>query len=259
LKVSIITVCYNSSKSICDTIESVLKQNYRNIEYILIDGKSADNTVEIIKKYESIFRANGLEYVWISEKDDGIYDAINKGIKMATGDIVGILNSDDYYYDDHVLFDIVKEFDNQYIDCVYGNIIYIDSKKNDKITRRWVSEQFKTGLFEKSWTPGHPTFYCKKKLYDTYGLYRTDFKIAADVELMYRFLEKHCLKSLYIDRYMVIMRQGGVSNRGIMSTITITKEMQIAINENGGSFNIFKYLFYKCLKIKQFIKKRVAV
>ena len=255
MKISIITVCFNSSKTICDTIDSVLKQNYKNIEYILVDGNSKDNTVEIIKKYETIFRKNGMDYIWVSEVDNGIYDAINKGIKMATGDIIGILNADDYYYDDHVLADIVKKFDNQLIDCIYGNLIYIDSNQNNRISRRWVSKEFKKGLFEKSWTPAHPTFYCKKELYIKYGLYRTDFKIASDVELMYRFLDKHYLRSLYIDRYMVIMRQGGVSNRGIASTITITKEMKIAINENGGKFNIFKYLIYKCLKIKQFIKK----
>lgn len=255
LKISIITVCFNSSKTIPDTIESVLKQTYTDIEYILVDGNSRDNTMEIIKKYEADFFNKGMNYRYISEKDNGIYDAINKGIKMATGDIIGILNSDDYYYDNNVICDIVKKFDNKSIDCVYGNIIYVDPNKNNKISRRWESEDFKKGLFEKSWTPAHPTFYCKKELYENYGFYRTDFKIAADVELMYRFLEKHCLKSLYIERYMVIMRQGGVSNSGIMSTITITKEMKIAINENGGNFNIFKYLFFKFLKIKQFIKK----
>lgn len=255
IKISIITVCFNSGETLCDTLESVLAQTYPNIEYILIDGKSTDNTIGMIKQYEERFVKKGIHYTWISEKDNGIYDAINKGIKRATGDIVGILNSDDYYYDDHVIDDIVKNFESKQIDCIYGNIIYIDPNKSNKVTRRWISEDFKKGLFEKSWTPGHPTFYCKKNLYKTYGMYRTDFKIAADVELMYRFLDRHSLRSLYIDRYMVIMRQGGVSNRGIMSTITITKEMKIAIKENGGQFNIFKYLIHKCLKIKQFIKK----
>jgi len=255
LKISIITVSLNSSKTIRETIESVLRQTHKNIEYILVDGNSKDETCEIIESYEQIFKKNGMDYIWISEKDSGLYDAINKGIQMASGDVIGILNSDDYFFDNNVLFDIAEKFNIELVDCIYGNIVYIDPNKDNKVTRRWVSKTFKKGLFEKSWTPGHPTFYCKKELYENYGLYRTDFKIAADVELMYRFLEKHCLRSLYIDRYMVIMRQGGVSNQGIMSTVTITREMQIAITENGGKFNIFKYLLYKCLKIKQFITK----
>lgn len=255
MKISIITVSLNSSKTIRETIESVLRQTHKNIEYILVDGNSKDETCEIIESYEQIFKKNGMDYIWISEKDSGLYDAINKGIQMASGDVIGILNSDDYFFDNNVLFDIAEKFNIELVDCIYGNIVYIDPNKDNKVTRRWVSKTFKKGLFEKSWTPGHPTFYCKKELYENYGLYRTDFKIAADVELMYRFLEKHCLRSLYIDRYMVIMRQGGVSNQGIMSTVTITREMQIAITENGGKFNIFKYLLYKCLKIKQFITK----
>jgi len=252
LKVSIITVTYNSEKTLTDTIESLYNQTYDNIEYILIDGKSKDTTVDIIKSYESKFNDKGIEYKWVSEKDNGIYDAINKGIRLATGDIVGILNSDDYYYDNNVVKDISEAFKDKRLDCIYGNLKYIDPESN-KVTRIWKSKQFQPGLFQKSWTPAHPTFYCKKELYDKYGVYRTDFKIAADVELMYRFLVKHIANSKYIDRYFVLMRQGGVSSNGINSTIIITKEMKKAFKDNGAKFNIIKYMFYKAIKIREFL------
>ncbi len=254
MKISIVTVSYNSEKTIRDTLESVYNQSYQDIEYIIVDGNSKDETLNIIKEYETIFQKSKKHFLWISEKDKGIYDAINKGIKMASGDIVGILNSDDYFYDTEVIFDIANKFDKEKTDCLYGNIIYIDSDTR-KTVRKWISREFESGLFEKSWTPGHPSFYCKKSIYDCLGLYRTDFKIAADVELMYRFIEKNHIKSFYYDRYIVTMRQGGVSSSGLQSTITITKEMKTAFEENGGNFNLFKYLFYKGLKIKEFLVK----
>lgn len=252
MKISIVTVSYNSEKTINDTIQSVLNQTYSNIEYIMVDGQSKDNTIAIIKESEKIFFEKGKEFKWIFEKDNGIYDAINKGIELATGDIVGILNSDDYYYDTDVIRDIASVFENNEIDCIYGNLVYINPD-SEKITRRWTSKDFVKGSFQKSWTPAHPTFYCKKEIYNQYGLYRTDFKIAADVELMYRYLEKKSVVSKYINRNIVTMRQGGVSSSGLKSTITITKEMKLAFKDNGGKFNLIKYLFYKALKIKEFI------
>ena len=255
MKISIITVCFNSAKTISNTIESVLLQTHKNIQYILIDGCSTDGTIAIIKKYAEIFHKSGIEFLWMSEPDNGIYEAINKGIKMASGDAIGILNSDDCYYDARALEDISRTLERDAVDCVFGNLVYVDPSKGNQVTRKWISKPFKPGLFEKSWTPAHPSFYCKKRIYEQYGLYRTDFQIAADVELMYRFLEKHRIRSFFLDRFMVIMRRGGVSNRGIKSTIIITQEMKIAINENGGQFNILKYLFYKLLKLKELIVK----
>ena len=136
-------------------------------------------------------------------------------------------------------------------DCVYGNLKYIEPR-TEKVIRNWKSRSFENGLFEKSWTPAHPTFYCKKSIYEKYGLYRIDFKIAADVELMYRFLQKNHISNYYLDRYLVTMRQGGVSSSGLKSTITITKEMIKAFKDNGNHLNLAKYLFYKGLKIKEF-------
>ncbi|MEH7225237.1 glycosyltransferase family 2 protein [Bacillus sp. JJ1566] len=252
MKVSVITVSYNSEKTIEETIKSVKNQSYEDIEYILVDGKSNDSTIDIIKKYESFFKNTTKDYRWISEKDSGIYDAINKGIKLATGDVIGILNSDDFFCENSVIADIVDCFKSNNIDCLYGNMVYINAETR-KVKRRWISREFNNGLFEKSWTPGHPTFYCKSGLYHEYGLYRTDFKIAADVELMYRFLVNHNINSYFMNKYMVVMRQGGVSSSGLKSTLTITKEMKKAIEENGGNFNLAKYLFYKALKIKEFL------
>ncbi|MBV1758471.1 MAG: glycosyltransferase [Dethiosulfatibacter sp.] len=252
MKISVITVSYNSEKTIRDTLKSVYTQSHDSIEHIIIDGNSIDKTTTILKEYESKFENTNIVYKWISEKDNGIYDAINKGIKMATGEVVGILNSDDYYTDSSVLADISETFVNKECECLYANLKYIDPT-TEKVTRDWKSKPFRNGLFEKSWTPAHPTFYCKKSVYDKYGLYRTDFKIAADVELMYRFLEKNNILSHYLDRYIVTMRQGGVSSSGLKSTIIITKEMIRAFKDNGNHLNIVKYLFYKGLKLKEFI------
>lgn len=254
MKISVITVSFNSEETIKDTIRSVYKQDYHDIEYIAVDGKSSDNTVNIIKHYESLFKESKKQFRWVSEKDGGIYDAMNKGIGMVTGDVVGILNSDDYFYDNMVLSDIATQFKKRNIDCLYGDLIYVEPQTK-KVTRKWKSKKYRVGLFEKSWAPAHPTFYCKKDIYEELGLYRTDFKIAADVELMYRYIEKHKIKSYYFDRFMVVMRQGGVSNRGLKSTYIATREMQKAFQDNGEKLNLVKYLFFKSLKVRQYFLK----
>lgn len=248
-KISIITVVFNGRLYIQHAVESVLNQSYANLEYIVVDGGSTDGTLDIIKSY-----GKRITHV-ISEPDRGMYDALNKGIRFASGDIVGIVNSDDALYDPDVIADIVKEFENNSIECSYGNLIYVDRETASKTTRTWISKPFESGLFEKSWTPAHPTFYCRRELFEKYGYYRLDFKIAADVELMYRFLEKHRVRSLYIPRMMMRMRNAGISNSGISSTVIITSEMKRAIRENGGRFSLLKYLFFKGLKIKQFIQR----
>lgn len=248
-RVSIVTIVFNNKEMISSAIDSVLGQTYPNIEHIVIDGGSTDGTVEIIKGYGKKIAG------FISEPDKGLYDAMNKGIKLATGDIVGTLNSDDMLFDKFVVEDVVKTFTENDADCVYGDLVYVDRDDINRITRRWASSSFKNGLFEKSWTPAHPTFYCKRELFEKLGYYRLDFKIAADVELMFRFLEIAGIRSRYIPRMMVKMRDSGVSNAGFSSTITITKEMRQVFIENGRRFNIFRYLFHKALKIRQKIFK----
>lgn len=245
---SIITSVLNARSTIEDTITSVLEQTYKNVEYIIVGGGSTDGTTEIIKSYGKKITK------FISEPDKGIYDAMNKGILASSGDIVGFLNADDVFYDNIAIQRIVSAFTSDAIDCVYGNLVYVSRQNAARITRRWRSREFCDGLFEKNWTPAHPTFYCKKDIYERFGLYRTDFRIAADVELMYRFLQKYHIRSKYINADFVRMRDSGVSNRGIKSTVVITREMKRAIIENGGQFNLIKYLFFKLLKITEFFK-----
>ncbi len=246
--VSVITVALNTRFTIEEAIKSVLGQTYKNLEYIIIDGGSIDGTAEIIKSYGKKITK------FISEPDRGIYDAMNKGILAASGDIVGFLNADDVFYDKNVIQKVASVFTNAEVDCVYGNLVYVSRKNSERITRVWRSRDFSDGLFERSWTPAHPTFYCKKVLYERFGFYRTDFKIAADVELMYRFLQKYHIRSKYINADFVRMRDSGMSNRGIKSIFVITREMKKAIIENGGQFNLIKYLFFKFLKISEFFK-----
>lgn len=204
MKISIITVCYNSAATIEKTIESVAAQTYNNIEYIVVDGNSKDLTVAIIKKYETVINK------WISEPDNGLYDAMNKGIAMASGDLIGILNSDDFYKNKFVIQKIVNEFEIKDVDMVYSNIDYIN--KNEKIVRFWKSSFYKINSFKTAWHPPHPSLFVKKIVYEKYGYFDTDFKIASDFELMLRFFERHSLSSSYLNATTVTMLSGGVSN-----------------------------------------------
>ncbi|MAG85881.1 MAG: glycosyl transferase [Flavobacteriaceae bacterium] len=242
MKISIITVTYNAEENISDCLNSIELQTYKNVESIVVDGNSTDGTPELVKKH-------GVAK-FVSEPDEGIYDAMNKGLDMATGDIVGFLNADDIFYDNQVLEHIAEAFTIEDISACYGNLVFVE--KSGGIVRKWISKDFEKGAFAKSWTPAHPTFYCRKDLYEKYGRYRTDFKIAADVELMYRFLEINSIKSRFLNRFLVRMKTGGVSTRGLVSTFIITKEMLTAFKELSGSYNVVKYLFYKACKIKEY-------
>lgn len=242
MKVSIITICFNSSETIFETIKSVNNQSYNFIEHIFIDGGSKDNTLEIIKN--SSKRASTV----ISEKDDGIYNAMNKGLQHAKGEIVGFLNSDDILFDKETVNNIVLEF-NSKTDCVYGDLIFVNSE--NKTVRKWKSRKFKSGLFRYSWTPAHPTFYCRKSIYDKLGCYREDFSIAADVDLMFRFLEIHKIKSSYMDQIIVKMKIGGVSTQSIDSTFILSKEVFNSFKTNNYRYSKIAYWigkFYKALK-----------
>jgi glycosyltransferase len=210
MKVSVITVVFNGAKTIRTCIESVLAQEYPNIEYIIVDGASKDTTVEIARSYgDKITKI-------ISEPDKGIYDAMNKGIRNATGDIVVLLNCDDLYVDSHVIADVVKEFEkNPEIGCVYGDLEYVDQHNTDIVRRYWKSRAYKPGLFRTGWHPAHPTFFVKKNIYDMYGLFNLAFPISADYELMLRFLEIHRVPSGYVPRVLVKMRLGGNSNKSL--------------------------------------------
>ena len=185
LKVSIITVCYNSSETIENTIQSVVSQNYSNIEYIIVDGLSSDDTLKIVERYK-----NKIAKV-ISEKDNGIYDAINKGIAIATGDIIAILHADDFYTNENVISRIVNSFENNKVNAVYGDLQYVDRFDTNQIKRNWISGEYNKANFLKGWMPPHPSFFATKECYNKFGVFNTTLKSAADYELMLRFLYKH--------------------------------------------------------------------
>lgn len=248
-KVSIITVCYNSASTIKDTIESVVSQTYNNIEYIIIDGKSSDNTLEIVNKYQDKITKI------ISEKDNGFYDAINKGIKLARGEIIAVLNSDDLYEDNQVIENIVALFGKEKLDACYSDLVYVDRINTKKITRTWKSGYYKDGMFFKGWMPPHPTFFVKKEIYKQFGDFNLEFKSAADYELMLRFIHKHKIKLGYLPRVIVRMRIGGMSNASLINRIKANREDKKAWVINGIKPKSFTLLFKPLSKIGQFLKK----
>ena len=247
-KISIITVVWNNKETIKDAIDSILSQTYQDIEYIIIDGASTDGTIEIIKSYGDKITK------FISEKDKGLYDAMNKGISLATGEVVGILNSDDFYNSNDIIQTVVDEFESKEIDCLYGDLEYVDGIDTSKVIRYWKSKSYVDGLFEKGWHPAHPTFFIKKEFYDKYGTFNLDFKIAADYEIMLRFLLKHKLKPSYINKTFVKMRIGGASNNSISSIIKANLESYKAWKINGLYINPLMFLLKPVSKILQFIK-----
>ena len=209
MKVSIITIAYNSAETIEDTIKSIVTQDYSNIEYIIIDGGSTDKTLSIVDKFKDSITTI------ISEPDKGIYDAMNKGVQNATGDIVGILNSDDIYADNKVVSRIVEAIGNK--DSIYADLVYVDRDNTDKVTRYWKSGKYRKGIFKKGWMPPHPTFFIKKSCYDQYGTYNLQLKSAADYELMLRMLHKHNISVAYLPEVITKMRVGGQSNATLLN------------------------------------------
>jgi glycosyltransferase involved in cell wall biosynthesis len=242
MEFSIVTISYNSEKSIFQTFQSVKNQSFNNYEYLLIDGGSIDGTLTIAKEQDHISKI-------VSEPDKGIYDAINKGTKNSTGEIIGFLNSDDTFFDENSLQHIYDAFDDN-TDCVFGDLIYTD--KNEKVKRVWKGSEFKKGAFKKGWMPAHPTFYCRRSVYERLGLYDDSFKIAGDFELMLRFLEKHNIRSKYIPKTLVNMKVGGASNNGLKSKLDILKEEFRAFNQNEIKVNKLSYILHKTKKIKEF-------
>ncbi|WP_270795484.1 glycosyltransferase family 2 protein [Aeromonas sp. QDB11] len=232
MKVSIITVCYNSEKTIEDTIRSVAGQTYKDIEYIIVDGGSTDQTNEIVKKYSDIVS------VHISEKDSGLYDAMNKGIKLATGDVIGILNSDDFFVSDNSLAELMDGFSSPDIDAVYSDLVYVESANTNNVTRLYSSKIFKKSLIKFGMMLPHPTFYAKKHIYDNYGLYKLNYRVAADFE----FIARCVMNNITLHRVPSItvkMREGGISSSGILWRIHQNMEIVRACKENGISTNIF--------------------
>lgn len=252
MKVSIITATWNSDKTLRDSIDSVLKQSYKDIEYIIIDGASKDNTINIIKEYEPLF--NG-RLKWISEKDKGIYDAMNKGIRMATGDVVGILNSDDFFTSNDVIEKIVDEFADN-IDAVYGDIHFVNHGNLQKCVRYYSSKIFKRNLMRMGFIPAHPSFYCRKECFEKFGYYKTDYKIAADFDLLLRFIYVNRIRIKYLPVDMVTMRTGGASTDGVKSRIVMMNEHLRSFKENGIRTNRFILSLRYFYKITEYFRKK---
>ena len=246
MKVSIITPCFNSSATLRDTIESVARQDYPEIEYIIIDGGSTDQTLDIIKAYPKVVD------LWISETDDSLYEAMNKGIHLASGDIIAIINSDDFYVHSAVISLVVQQFKRNRVDSIYGDIQYVAPQNTQRVIRNWVSGKYQRHNFLYGWMPPHPAFFVKKTVYDALGFFDTRLQTSADYELMLRFLYKHRVSSHYLPELLVRMRAGGVSNRSWLKRFEANLEDRKAWKMNGLRPYFFTAVLKPIRKIKQF-------
>lgn len=246
MKVSIITATYNSAATITDTLRSVASQNYEDIEHIIVDGVSMDNTLSIVGTFDHVAKVT-------SEKDQGIYDAMNKGIAMCTGEIVGILNSDDFYTGDHVISEIVSIFNtNPNVQCAYADLVYVDPLDINKITRKWKSGSYNRDSFIYGWMPPHPTFFVKKEIYQKYGSFNTALSTAADYELMLRFLYVHKAVCMYLPGTIIKMRAGGASNQSMKARFSANKQDRLAWEINGLTPRFYTLYLKPLRKIVQY-------
>ena len=247
MKISIITVCFNSAKTLEDTFKSVKSQTYQDIEYIVVDGGSKDETIEIIKKYEKIISS------WISESDKGLYDAINKGIEKASGDFIGILNSDDVFYSNNTIQDLINFLEQQKdVDAIIGDIVQV---KNNKIIRKYSSKNWTPNKLRLGFMPPHPSIFIKKSVYNKLGLYKLGYKIAADYELIIRYFLKNKINFKYSGIITTKMLVGGASSSGASSYKIITNEVQRAFNENDLNYSKFRVKYRVIWKLMDYIFK----
>jgi glycosyltransferase involved in cell wall biosynthesis len=246
MKVTLITVTYNSAKYLESCILSVIGQQYKQIEHIIVDGGSNDGTLDIIRKYHHQI-AN-----WISEKDNGMYEALNKGMKMATGDIIGILNSDDVLAAPDVIGDIVNCFEQYRVDSVYGDLVYVDQEDSHKIIRYWKGSSYKRSRFRYGWMPAHPTFYIRRQLVEELGGYETHYFSAADYEFMARYLYRYRISSHYLPKLIAKMRIGGQSNRNLKSRFRANRRDYLAMKKNKIPFPFITSILKPLIKIHQY-------
>ena len=251
--ISIITVTFNSARTLEDTFKSILAQTYPHYEYIVVDGLSSDGTVDLIKAYEPRF---GGRMRWVSEKDKGLYDAINKGIRMAQGDLVGILNSDDFFHRNDIFQLVADAFEDKSVQAVYGDVRFVNPDNLEKTVRYYSSKDFAPSKFRFGYMPAHPTFYTYRTYFEQFGYYKEGYRIAADFELLIRFLYQNKLNARYLPVDFLKMRTGGVSTSGIRSTLTLNKEIERACRENGiRTCQALLYLKY-FTKIKELVFRR---
>lgn len=247
MKVSIITVTYNSAETLRETLRSIASQDYQNLELILVDGGSTDNTLAIAEEFKSIITKQ------ISEKDKGLYDALNKGLTMATGDVVGILHSDDFYLNPQIISKYVRCFDQTQADAVYADLYYVDRSNTKRIVRKWKSGTYHSRSFYRGWMPPHPTFFVKRRVYEDYGDFDLKFKTAADYELMLRFILKHQITLGYLAEYTVKMRMGGASNASLGNRLNANKEDRSAWKKNGLRPGLLTLYLKPLRKLLQFL------
>jgi len=244
LKISLITVAFNAQNTIAKCLESVKGQTFSNIQHIVVDGGSTDGTLQILEKYSENIA------ILISGPDRGIYDAMNKGIKMATGDIIGTLNADDYLADDQAISDVAEAFATQNINILYGDLDFIDL--NGLIVRKWRSGIYRRGLCNWGWMPPHPTFYCKRELFERLGSYKLDYGSAADYELMIRFIHLNKIDAFHLDKVIIKMLVGGVSNKSLVNRVKASGFDLKAMRSNGIKFPLMTLVMKPLRKIMQF-------
>jgi glycosyltransferase involved in cell wall biosynthesis len=249
MKISIITVCYNSAETVIETLRSVANQSYQDIEHIIVDGASTDGTLNLLKQW------NGHQIKIFSGKDSGIYDAMNKGIALCSGSIVGILNSDDFYATNNVLQEVCEVFLDPNIDGCYADLLYVKKNNISKIVRYWKSCDFQTGLFGRGWMPAHPTFFVRKKVYEEFGVFDLSYPRQADFELTLRFLEIYKINTAYVPKVWVKMRNGGVSNRGFFSVVKANLDSYRACLKHGLNISIFFIPLKIISRIPQYFKR----
>ena len=248
MKITIVTATYNSSATVRDTIESVLRQTYFNIDYLVVDGASRDNTMKIVKEMEPRF-VGRLRFV--SEPDEGIYDAMNKGIKMAKGDVVGILNSDDFFTSDDVIARVAETFSSdETLAAVYGDIHFVKDENLKKCTRYYSSKGFKSWMLRFGFMPAHPSFYCRKSVFEKYGLYDLQYKTSSDFEMMVRLLWGNKIKTKYLNMDFVTMRTGGESTAGLTSKKKVNSDISRSLKSHGiytnQAFQGIRYIWRVC-------------
>ena len=249
MKISVITISYNSAETIRHTFDSVLMQTYLDIDYIVVDGASTDKTIDIIKEYEILFDGR---MKWISEPDKGLYDAINKGINIATGEIVGCLNSDDFFTTNDILLNIANTFAEEKLDVVFGDVHFVKPHNLNKCVRYYSSKRFHPRYFRIGFMPAHPSFYVRRLCYQKYGVYSLDYHISSDFDLLIRFLHKYKLCYKYIPMNFVTMRTGGTSTKNIMSRWLLNKEDIRACRKHGIKTNWLYMIVRYFFKIKEF-------
>ena len=251
LRVSIITIVYNNRSTFEDCVKNVLSQTYGEIEYIVVDGGSSDGTVDILQAYQKRISQ------WISEPDQGVYDAMNKGIRMATGEVVGFLHSSDLYAHPRVIEEVAWIFENSDVNSAYGDLQYVDKGDLSRVIRHWKSSPYRHGQFRQGWMPPHPTFFVRKKIYEKYGYFNPNFRIAGDYELMLRFLERYRISATYIPEVLVKMRWGGISNGSIRNILIKSYEDYRAWGMNDLNGGVHTILFKNLSKIPQFWARTV--